>query len=111
MPAVKTPVPTLVRLEYLSPTGWVRMGDQNLLHPEAVVPRYRAKGKFARVTVLDDTLQPKGKVWVADDVPADPSILVKANDGSCPWKLPDPTKTCSLCSEEHPPPYDGRCLL
>lgn len=107
----KIPAPTLVRIEYLTPDGWAKAGDQNLLHPERVVPRYREHGKFARVTVLDDRLQPKGKVWVADDVP-DPKTLVKTtNGGPCKWKVADPTKTCSLCSEEHPPPYDGRCLL
>lgn len=104
------PVPTLVRLEYLSPDGWVRLCDQNLLHPERVVERYREHGKFARVTVLDDRLQAASQVWVAEDLP-DPSLLIHTKDSNAPWKLPDPTKMCVLCEDEHPPPYDGKCLL
>lgn len=99
----------LCRIEYLTRTGWTHAGDQNLLHPEAVVPRYREKGKFARVTALDGRLQPTGRVWVADDVPGDPSILVPS-DTRVP-KLPEPDKQCPHCEAEHPKPWDGGCLL
>lgn len=105
------PLPTLVRMEHLEPGGWVRVGEYNLLHPERVPERYREHGKFARCTELDDRLRPTGKVWVADDVPDDPSVLVRAAEGRGQWKLPEPDKTCPLCGDEHLPPFDGRCLL
>lgn len=105
----KIPVPTLVRIDYLTPAGWVQGEVQNLLHPERVVERYREKGKFARVTAYDGALKPTGRVWVADDVPEDPSILVPS-DTRVP-KLPEPDKTCPLCDTEHLKPWDGSCLL
>lgn len=106
-----TPVPTLVRMEHLTPQGWTQLGsDLNLLHPDRVPGRYRANGKFVRCTELDAKLAPTGRVWVADDVPRDPSVLVRS-EGHAPWKLPEPGRKCSLCGDKHPAPYDGSCLL
>lgn len=113
MPAVVAhPVPT--RLEYLTPDGWVPASAHsfyNLLRPEGYPERLRAQGKFGRATVLDENFKPTDEVYVADDVPADPSILVPTKEGNVPWRLPDPKKDCGLCGDEHPLPHDGRCLL
>lgn len=106
--------PKSVRLEVLTPDGWVLAGGhamQSLLHPERYPERLRERGKFGRATLLDDRLRPTKTVWVADDVPADPSILVPTKEGNGGWRLPDVTKDCGVCGEEHPPPHDGRCLL
>jgi hypothetical protein len=63
-------VPTLCRLEYLTRQGWV-VGHAavNLLSPERYVERLEAHGKVGRCTVLDDSLQPTGQVWVAQVIP------------------------------------------
>lgn len=102
MPAVEVPV--LCNIQYLSRKGWVDTGDVALLHPENVVPRYREKGKFVKVTITAN-----GQVFVADDVPTDPTVLVPS-DTRVP-KLPEPDKTCPLCETEHLLPWDGTCLL
>jgi hypothetical protein len=101
-----TPVPTLVRLEYLTPDGWV-VGHKalNLLSPARYVERLLARGKFGRATALDDELQPTGEVWVTDELP-EPAQLAPT-DTAIPGLLP----TCIVCSEQHDPPYDGSCLI
>lgn len=102
-------MPTFVKLEYLSPAGWVDNGKASLLFPERYPERLRAKGKFGRCTALDDRLQPTGRVWVSDDVPEDPAVLVAATDGGgVPWVLPS---LCPVCLELHGSPFDGSCLL
>lgn len=106
MPAVAKP--TLCRLEYLTPDGWVTSGDVNLLHPERYVERLLVTKKFGRVTVLDARLRPTGKVYEPPHLP-DPATLVPS--GTVIPKLPEPEKTCPVCDAEHLPPYDGRCLL
>jgi len=84
------PVPTLVRLEYLTPEGWaIGAKSVNLLHPERYVERLAARGKIGRVTELDDQLQPTGQVWGGESA------------------LP----SCVFCSHRHPEPYDGSCLI
>jgi hypothetical protein len=113
-PLAEVVSPQIVRLEYLTPDGWVLAGEHalcSLLFPERYPERLREHGKFGRATLLDDRLQPTDTVWVAEDVPADPSVLVHTGIGSVPWKLPEPDKTCPLCEEEHPKPWDGGCLL
>lgn len=102
---------TLTRLEYLTPEGWV-VGHHgiNLLNPERYALRLADHGKFGRATVLDpDTLKATKEVYITPGVPDDPSVLVPS-DTVIP-KMPDPAKMCALCDEEHPPPYDGSCLL
>lgn len=102
----------LVQLAYLTKNGWVDNGDPvELLHPEQYPVRMRARKKFGRSTELDADLRPTGRVWVSDDVPSDPSVLVGPFDGSRAPHLPDPSKTCLICGDEHHPPYDGSCLL
>lgn len=102
------PQPTMVRLETLSPTGWIDAGIVSLLHPEKYPERLRANGKFGRCTALDARLKPTGRVWVSDDVPADPSVLVATDTGGVPWMLP---VVCKHCAELHGSPFDGSCLL
>lgn len=108
MSAKGIPSPTMVRLEYLSPAGWVDAGTASLLYPERYPERLRANGKFGRCTALDGRLKPTGRVWVSDDVPADPTVLVATETGGVPWMLP--TK-CPMCLELHGSPFDGSCLL
>ena len=105
------PVPTFVRLEFLTPTGWVDNGTAALLYPHRYPERLREKGKFGRCTALDEKLKPTGRVWVSDDVPPDPSVLVRTDNGRIPWALPEPARLCLLCSSKHSSPFDGSCLL
>ena len=96
------PVPTLVRLEYLTPTGWaVGHRAMNLLHPARYVERLAARGKIGRATELDDQLQPTGTVWQPDELP-DPAQLV-------PSDTPIPRLACSFCGAGGHP--EGRCLI
>lgn len=78
------PTPTLVRLEYRTPNGWV-IGHKGiaLLHPGRYVERLAEKGKIGRAIALDDQLQPTGQVW-----------------GGAPG--------CGLCAGDH---QEGRCLI
>jgi hypothetical protein len=100
---------TLVRLEYLTPDGWVvAHAGIALLDPQRYVDRLTARKKFGRCTVLDGSLQATGKVYQPDNLP-DPKTLVPS-DTQIP-KLPEPEKTCPLCDSEHPKPWDGSCLL
>lgn len=108
MPAVSIPKPTLCRLEYLTPQGWVTSATVNLLHPERYVERLLEHRKFGRVTVLNARLQPTGKVYVPPELP-DPAALVPSST-AIP-QLPEPAKLCSLCGDEHTAPFDGSCLL
>jgi hypothetical protein len=104
--------PTLCRLEYLSPDGWVDVGRMHsLLHPEKYPERMTANRKFGRCIELGDDLKPTGRVWVSPDVPTDLSVLVPREDGSAPWGLPEPEKMCTLCDSRHGGPFDGSCLL
>lgn len=106
---MNTPVPVLCRLEYLTPDGWkVGHAGINLLHPERYVERLAERGKFGRATVLADDLKTELQVFEPKELP-DPSVLVKS-DTRVP-RLPDPEKDCAFCGEEHPPPFDGSCLL
>jgi hypothetical protein len=106
---VSTPVPTLCRLEYLTPNGWtVGHHGVNLLHPERYVERLAERGKFGRVTVLADDLTPTSTVYEPKDLP-NPADLVPS-ETAIP-RLRDPAKTCGVCGDEHAPPYDGSCLL
>lgn len=103
------PVPTLVRLEYLTPGGWVvGHAGVNLLHPERYVERLAERKKFGRAIELDDMLQPTGQVWEPEELP-DPATLVPS-DTAVP-KLPEPDKQCPFCGDEHRPPFDGSCLI
>lgn len=99
---------TFCRLEFLTPSGWTDNGTASLIHPDRYPERLRERGKFGRCTELGDDLRPTGRVWVSDDVPADPSILVKTDVGSIPWALP---VECGLCGGLHGMPFDGSCLL
>lgn len=113
------PVPTLCRLEYLTRKGWV-VGHSaiNLLHPERYVERLEAHGKIGRCTVLDDTLQPTGRVWVAKAIPDPEDIpesvlerLVYRNVGNP--KVPvlkDETDECDYCLGTLCD-GDGSCLI
>lgn len=103
--------PTFCRLEYLSPDGWVDNGTALLLYPERYPERLAEKRKFGRCTELGDMLKPTGRVWVTDGVPEDPSVLVRTDNGSIPWALPEPEKLCLLCDVVHGGPFDGSCLL
>jgi hypothetical protein len=107
------PVPTLVRLDYLTPDGWITGHKAlNLLHPARYVERLLARGKFGRATALDDQLQPTGQVWVAEDLP-DPGELVPSDTPIPVWSaeaLPARVR-CIVCTREHEPPYDGSCLI
>jgi hypothetical protein len=98
----------MVKLEYLSPTGWQDAGTASLLYPARYPERLRANGKFGRCTALDARLKPTGRVWVSADVPADPSVLVATETGGIPWMLPT---ECKMCLELHGSPFDGSCLL
>jgi len=115
------PVPTLCRLEYLTPHGWaVGHAAVNLLHPQRYVERLWARGKAGRATELDDRLQPTGQVWAAPDV--DPSQLVTSDTLIPRLLLPSGDTTgatdtanieellsqCSFCPERH---ADGSCLI
>lgn len=99
-------MPTLVRLEYLTPTGWA-LGHAgiNLLHPERYVKRLEERGKFGRATELGPDLQPTGQVWVAADLP-DPSLLTSSET-----TIPELAPECPHCDERHRPPHNGSCLL
>ena len=102
------PTPTLVRLEYLTPGGWV-VGHKamNLLHPARYVERLAARNKFGRATALDSQLQPTGQVWCPRELP-DPATL-RPTDTPIPAAPVAPT--CIVCSRKHEPPYDGSCLI
>lgn len=100
---------TLVRIEYLTADGWtVGHAGIALLDPARYVERLSARLKFGRAIELDDHLQPCGKVWEPDSLP-DPHDLVPSRT-AIP-KLREPGKTCPVCDEEHPPPFNGGCLL
>lgn len=106
--------PKLVRLESLTPSGWVLHGGHlalALIYPERFVERFRESGKFVRATLLDEHLAPTDEVWVAEDVPEDFSVLVPSKRETGGFCLPQSTKNCKVCGEGHPPPHDGRCLL
>lgn len=100
--------PTLCRLEYLTPTGWVvGHAGVSLLDPARYVERLTERAKFGRAIELGDDLKPTGVVWEPPNLPLDPTVLVPS-DTRIP-KLPD--KICPLCDEGHTGPYDGSCLL
>jgi hypothetical protein len=102
------PVPQFTRLEYLTPTGWMRGHNGiSLLHPERYVERLGANGKYGRATVLDNDLQTVLAVYVtpgADTV--DRSSLVPSST-----RIPRKAETCPICNEAHAAPFDGSCLL
>lgn len=103
------PVPSLCRLEYLTPEGWVvGHAGVSLLNPAKYVERLAERGKFGRATVLADDLKTALQVFEPPNLP-DPSVLVKS-ETRIP-RLPDPKKDCAMCGQEHPPPHDGSCLL
>ena len=92
------PKPTLVRLEIWTSKGWlIREAAVSLLHPERYPERLAASGKIGRVTVLDDRLQPTGKVWGPTEDPTNAP------------PLPD-CSVClgTLCDEGD---LDGMCLM
>ena len=97
--------PFFVRLEYLTPDGWVKMesGAYNLISPQRFVDRYKEKGKFVRATELSyKTLQPTGREWVCEGLP-DPSTLK-------PSESLVPQLGCSECDAiDHKIPWE--CLL
>lgn len=105
------PTPTLVRLEYLTPDGWVcGHAGINLLDPQRYVDRLLDRRKFGRAIVLDDRLQPRGRVYAPPDLP-DPSQLVPT--ATRVPGLPDPERRgmCPHCDSYHGDPFDGTCLL
>jgi len=62
-------VPTLCRLEYLTPAGWVvGHADVNLLDPQRYVERLATKGVPARVVELED-MRPSGVVHQPGTLP------------------------------------------
>lgn len=100
-------MPTLCRIEYLTPDGWkVGHAGMNLLHPEGYVARLEANNKFGRATELDGDLQPTGKVW-------EPKKLPRLEDlhynGKGNPNVPALRPACSLCSSRKHD--DGMCLL
>lgn len=107
-------MPTLTRLEYLTPQGWVvGHAAMNLLDPERYTVRLAAKGKFGRATVLAEDLQPTDTVYVTPGVPEDLSVLVPDPPSPIP-KVPtagEKTAACPHCGEVHHAPFDGGCLL
>jgi len=102
-------VPTLCRIEYLTPDGWkVGHAGMNLLHPERYVERLPDRNKFGRATELDDSLQPTGKVWAPpkDRLP-DPAELRYLGNGNP--NVPELPPACGLCGDrDH---REGMCLL
>lgn len=103
--------PTLVHLEYLTPSGdWAFLATHNLLYPERYAERLSDAGKVGRAVEVGG----QKRVWTSGNVPADPAILVPSTEGGpVPWRLPRPGETtCPHCGETHPSlPQDGRCLL
>lgn len=104
----------LTRLEYLTPDGWhVGHAAVNLLDPEAYVKRLSARGKFGRATILDDRLQPRGKVYTSPNIPEDLSVLAPDAPSPIP-KVAEPGAqpvACPHCDEVHHAPFDGSCLI
>lgn len=98
-------------LEYLTPTGeWSILATHDLLHPERYPGRLSEAGKVGRAVEVGG----QNRIWVSDNVPADPSCLVATTEGGpVPWRLPDPSKdACQHCGVYHPTmPQDGQCLL
>lgn len=99
------PVPEMVRLEYLTPDGWVTgHAGIALLDPGRYVERLAQRKKYGRALALDGDLRPTGRVWEPDDLP-DPSSLVPPTDGTTV-----PTLPCDLCgATDHR--LDAQCLL
>ena len=115
--AIETP--TLCRLEYLTRKGWVvGHASINLLHPEKYVERLEAHGKIGRCTVLDDMLQPTGRVWVAKVIPNPDDIpesilerLVKTDVGNpAVPRLKAEDEECGFCMGTLCD-GDGSCLI
>lgn len=104
------PKPHLVRIEYLTPEGWVHgHAAMNLLSPERYVERLEANGKFGRATEHGT-----GRVWVSENVPEDPSILVPSTNNHMPCLPTSPmaaAPACVYCEERHAKPHDGTCLI
>lgn len=98
-------MPTLVRLEYLTPRGWV-VGHAGiaLLDPQRYVDRLLAKEKFGRCIVLDESLQPTGEVFEPPALP-DPADLRESET-----KIPAlRVSQCSICGQPHGRAYE--CIL
>lgn len=102
------PTPTECCLEYLTPAGkWVVLATHQLLYPARYPGRLSQAGKVGRAVEV----APPHRVWVSDNVPADPSVLVPTTEGGpVPYRLPHPSD-CPHCTSSHPPPLDGSCLL
>jgi hypothetical protein len=100
-------VPTLCRLEYLTPSGWVvGHAGMNLLDPGRYVERLATHNKFGRATELDESLQPTGKVWAPDNVPNPRDLTYNGNGNP---NIPELLPECGMCGErDH---KEGLCLL
>lgn len=58
---------TLCRVEYLAKDGWfIAHRGCALIHPESYPHALAERGIIARVTVLDDKLQPSGPVYTTE---------------------------------------------
>lgn len=98
--------PTFVRVEYLTPNGWVKgHAGINLLDPQRYVERLRANNKFGRALELnEEDLTPTGVVYEPDDLP-DPKDLRPTNT-----PIPALYATCEGCgATDHD--YQWQCLI